>query len=176
MSPADLPVQVCTLIWCQNVGWEVRERVAIYRSVHQVLIHTIFSTPASSCQNVISEIVERMESVQPGEQKTQEKTKRAWALYSVNRKAVMGKGSCLALFPSEQLHWINVVSEWISAPRLRKPVSLLHKPCVYPPSFPPRFIPRIGCWFQERSLPQVHILLPLKFPFKQWRFLFAVKG
>lgn len=36
-----------------------------------------FSTSVSSCQNTISEIVGRMESVQPGEQKTPEKDKRA---------------------------------------------------------------------------------------------------
>lgn len=35
--------------------------------------HFFFSTLVSSCQNAISEIVERMENVQPEGQKTQEK-------------------------------------------------------------------------------------------------------
>lgn len=78
MSPADMPLQVCTLIWCQNVGLEVRERFAILlKRTPSTYSHNFFSTPGSSCQNAISEIVERMESVQPGEQKTQGKTNRA---------------------------------------------------------------------------------------------------
>lgn len=77
------------------------ERSAVYWSVHGVLIHIFFST-LISCQNAISEIVERMENVQPEGQKTQEKDKRAWSLNAINWKLVMGKESCLALFQREQ--------------------------------------------------------------------------
>lgn len=175
----------CRLLTCQSkcALWSgVRmlagrsERELPFTEVYTKYLFTqFFSTPASSCQNAISEIVERMESVQPGEQKTQEKTKGAWALYSVNRKAVMGKGSCLALFQSEHLHWINVVSEWISAPRLRKPASLLHKPCVHHPSFPQIYsqnrvlIPRTNSPTSSYS-PSPEVSL------QAMEVLFAVKG
>lgn len=136
MLPADMPLQVCTLICCQNVGLQVRERFAIYWSVHGVLIHTIFSTPVSFCQNAISQIDERTENVQHEEQKTQEKDKRAWALYSINWKLVMGKESCLALFQTEQLPQMDKSYRGVNFSSNIEEVSLSTLQALYaPPSF-----------------------------------------
>lgn len=110
--------------------------------------HFFFSTLVSSCQNAISEIVERMENVQPEGQKTQEKDKRAWSLNAINWKLVMGKESRLALFQREQqpqmgksykgVNFSSEMEEESLSTSQALPASL---------SFPPRFTPRILCFF-----------------------------
>lgn len=148
-AACDMPLQVCTLIWCQNVGLQVRERSAVYWSVHGVLIHTFFfSTLISSCQNAISEIVERMENVQPEGQKTQEKDKRAWSLNAINWKLVMGKESCLALFQREQQPQMGKSYKGVNFSSEMEEESLSTSQALpASSSFPPRFTPRILCFF-----------------------------
>lgn len=166
MLPADMPLQVCTLICCQNVGLQVRERFATYWSVHGVLIHTIFSTPVSFCQNAISEIDERTENVQLEEQKTQEKIRGHELCIQLIESLLWGKKVVWHYFRHNNYHkWTKVIEEWISAQILRKRASLLYKLCMLHLPFPPRFIPRSLFFFHERTLPQIYILLPLKFPF-----------
>lgn len=116
-------------IWCQNVGLQVGVCRLLKCTLRTYSHSGFFSTPVSTCQNAISEIVKRMQSVQHGEQETQEKEKRAWALYSVQWKVLIGKETCSALFQKGQLpQWTRDGKEWIPAQSLRKPASLLSKP------------------------------------------------
>ena len=121
-AASDMPLQVRTLIWCQNVGLQVRERSAVYWSVHGVLIHTIFfPTLVSSCQNAISEIVERMENVQPEEQKTQKRIRGHDLWMQLIESLLRGKNLAWHYFKGNSNHkWAKVIKEWISAQRWRK--------------------------------------------------------
>lgn len=94
----------CVLWSCVRMfGLQGRERSAMYWSIHGVLIHTLSPICVSCCQNAVSEIVERLESVPPEEQKTLGRDVRAWTLYPINYKVVMEKETCLTLSHRGQL-------------------------------------------------------------------------
>lgn len=158
MLPVDMPLLVCSPIRCQNVGLQVRERFAIYWSVHWVLIHVLFfSITVSSCQNAVSEIVGRME------QKTQEKEKKAWALCLIYWKVVMEKETCLALFQRGQLPQMDKSYKGVNfCLKIEEASFSTSQALPAPPFFQPRFISRI-MFFQERTLPQIYILLKCPF-------------
>lgn len=94
---------MCALILCQDV-WLTGQREICHvlertRSTYSHSFpHLYFLLP-----NVVSEIVERLESVPPEKQQTSGKDVRAWALYPINYKVVMEKETCLTLSHRGQL-------------------------------------------------------------------------
>ena len=170
-AASDMPLQVRTLIWCQNVGLQVRERSAVYWSVHGVLIHTIFfPTLVSSCQNAVSEIVERMENVQPEEQKTQKRIRGHDLWMQLIESLLRGKNLAWHYFKGNSNHkWAKVIKEWISAQRWRKRAFPLHKLCL--PHLPshPGLLPE-SCASSREELSQTFTF------FFHWNFPFSNGG